>query len=98
MPRLPILFAALLCAAPAAAQSQCVPLDTSALILAKPAPEWVHPDWADGSQVGLAWTLEVTDTEDNGEGLYLYGDLYGPDGGLVTEGVYAIADEWDCGG
>lgn len=98
MKRALLIVALTLLAAPAAAQSQCVAKDTSARILASASAEDMHPDWNDGSYVGLSWTFEAAGSEETDTGLYLYGDLYSPDGGLVTEGAYVIADEWDCAG
>ena len=92
-----LILAAALFVQPAAAQTQCVAKDTSARILASASPNDVHPDWTGGSYVGLSWTFEVSGTEDTDTGTYLIGDLYAPNGGLVTSGAYVLADEWECG-
>lgn len=98
MKRAILTVALTILAAPAAAQSQCVAKDTAARVLASAAPDDIHPDWGDGSTVGLAWTFETSGEVETDTGLYLQGDLYSPDGALVTEGAYVIAEEWDCGG
>jgi hypothetical protein len=80
----------------ARAETWCVPHDGSARILQSPDPYDIHPDWQDGSAVGLSWSLLPLAWMEDGDLLYVEGDLYGPDGGLVNGLVVVLADEWDC--
>ncbi len=99
MPARPALVAMVLAAAaplPARAETWCVPYDTSASILQSADPFDVHPDWQDGSTVGLAWSLLPLAWFDDGEWSYIEGDLYDADGGLATGLVIVLADEWEC--
>jgi hypothetical protein len=72
---------------------QCTPNDTSARILASADPDDTHPDWSDGSTIGLSWTFEGRAI---GKGDYLKGKLISPRGDVANTGVYILADEWDC--
>jgi hypothetical protein len=87
-------LAALTVPAVCLADASCAPNDNSARILASPSPDDIHPDWSGENQIGLSWSF-VPDSDDL-SGRYLYGDLYSPKGGLVTQGVYIIRREWDC--
>jgi hypothetical protein len=73
---------------------QCTPNDTSARILASPNPNDTHPDWSGDSTIGLSWTFEGRAA--GGDGDYLKGRLISPRGDVANEGVYILADEWDC--
>lgn len=80
----------------AAAAESCAPSSNAARILSKPAPNAVHPDWSGDSYVGLSWSFETTEQVEQDDITYLKGDLISPRGGVVNEGVYILADEWDC--
>ena len=86
-----------LAAGPALAQASCAPASTDASILA--SPDWfdLHPDWSDGSTIGLGWSLVPTGDAEGADGdWFLQGDLYDADGGLAAEGVYVGDMEWEC--
>ncbi len=74
--------------------AQCTPNDGSARILASPNPDDIHPDWSDGSTIGLSWTFEGKEVGDSGD--YLKGKLISPRGDVGSRGVYILAREWDC--
>ena len=80
----------------ARAETWCVPYDISASILGSADPSDIHPDWQDGSTVGLAWSLLVLGWSEDEEFSYLEGELYGPDGGLVDDDVVVLEEEWEC--
>jgi hypothetical protein len=90
---IPILAAACLLSPTLALAAECTPSDTSAKILASPNPDDLHPDWSDGSTIGLSWTFEGRAI---GSGDYLKGKLISPRGDVANTGVYILADEWDC--
>ena len=91
------LAAVPLVAGAAHAQATCAPVSTDASILASPDWSDVHPDWSDGSTVGLGWTLILQGDAEGSDGSYfLYGDLLVADGNLFTPGVYASDMEWEC--
>jgi hypothetical protein len=73
---------------------QCTPNDGSARILASPDPNDIHPDWSGESTIGLSWTFEGRAVA--GDGDYLKGRLISPRGDVANEGIYILADEWDC--
>lgn len=79
-----------------AAAESCAPSSNTARILSKPAPNAIHPDWSGESYVGLSWSFETTDQIEEDDITYFQGDLISPQGGVVNEGVYILADEWDC--
>ncbi len=93
-----IALCGLFAASPAfAQQATCAPVSTSAKILASADAGDVHPDWSDGSTIGLSWSLLLTGDEQGGDGTYyLIGDLVDPRGNLVSEGVYVDSMEWEC--
>lgn len=81
----------------AVAPGPCSPIDVSARILTKPAPNAIHPDWSDESRIGLSWTFRPTTTVNGESGMtFLKGDLISPRGGVVNTGVYVLAREWQC--
>lgn len=98
--RLPLALCALSIALPAAAApvvGTCSPVSTDAGIYASPDSSDVHPDWADGSQVGLSWTFEQRGEEEGANGsYYLFGDLLDPKGRVVNKGVYVSDMQWEC--
>ena len=84
-------------ASAALASATCAPVSTDSLVLASADAGDIHPDWSDGSTIGLSWTLDLLGDEEGADGeYYLYGDLYDPRGNLVNEGVYADVMEWEC--
>ncbi len=93
-----LLFLAIIPVSASAAES-CAPVSTDARILASPAADDIHPDWNDGSAVGMAWSLDSVREEEGEDGdLYLFGDLINPRGEVATQGVFVPAAEWECGG
>ena len=95
--RLCLAFLLSMYASSAFAAATCAPVSTEARILASADSTDVHPDWSDGSTIGLSWSLEPTgDAEgDDGE-FYIIGDLIDPRGGLVNEGIFVSVMEWEC--
>lgn len=86
-----------LCASPALAGATCAPVSTEASILASADMNDIHPQWADGSTVGLSWSLDLQGDEEGADGAYfLYGDLIDPRGNVATRGVYVSDMEWEC--
>lgn len=84
-------------ASAAFASATCAPVSTDALVLASADAGDIHPDWADGSTIGLGWSLDLLGDEEGADGeFYLYGDLLDPRGNPVTEGVYVDVMEWEC--
>lgn len=95
--RLLFVLAMLVSPASAWAAATCAPVSNDALILASPDPEDIHPDWSDGSYVGLSWSLDLLGEEEGVDGrFYLYGDLIDPRGNVVNRGVYVSDMEWEC--
>ena len=95
--RLLLAFVLSLSASSAFAGASCAPISTDARILASADVEDVHPDWSDGSTIGLSWSLIPTgDAEDDNGEFYMIGDLIDPRGSVVTEGVYVPVMEWEC--
>lgn len=93
-----LLFAAflVLSAAPALAAT-CAPVSTDARILSSPNYDDIHPDWSDGSRIGLSWSLDLLGEEEGEDGeYYLLGDLIDPRGGVAGESVFVSAMEWEC--
>ncbi len=90
-----ILFA--LAAGPAVAQVSCAPMSTDVSILASADVSDIHPEWADGSTVGLGWTLVPYGDEVGTDGeWYMIGDLLDADGGPFSKDVYVDIMEWEC--
>jgi hypothetical protein len=84
-------------AMPAFAAATCAPVTTEAKILASADASDIHPDWADGSTVGLSWSLDLQGDAEGSDGeFYLIGDLIDPRGNVVTEGVYVNVMQWEC--
>jgi hypothetical protein len=80
-----------------AVAATCAPVTSQARILSSADGDDIHPDWRDGSRVGLSWSLDLVDEEEGGDGeTYLFGDLIDPRGNVVTEGVYVDSMEWEC--
>lgn len=75
----------------------CSPIDTEASVLASPDMTDIHPDWSDGSTVGLSWSLDIRGDRQGSDGeWYIFGDLIDPKGSVVNSGVYVSAMEWEC--
>ncbi len=86
----------LLVASPSLAAT-CAPVSTSARILSSPDYGDIHPDWSDGSRIGLSWSLDLLGEEEGEDGeYYLIGDLIDPRGDVVNESVFVSAMEWEC--
>lgn len=86
-----------LAAAPAFAAATCAPVSTEARILASADYEDIHPDWDDGSRIGLSWSLDHLGEEEGVDGeWYLIGDLIDPRGNIASESVFVSAMEWEC--
>ncbi|WFR97105.1 hypothetical protein [Rhizobium tumorigenes] len=94
MKLMPVLVATVLLFPGISLAAQCTPNDGSARILASPNPDDIHPDWSDGSTIGLSWTFEGKEVGDSGD--YMKGKLISPRGDVANKGVYIIAREWDC--
>ncbi|MFH1796725.1 MAG: hypothetical protein ABIK36_19400 [Pseudomonadota bacterium] len=83
-------------AAPALAAT-CAPVSTDARILSSPNYDDIHPDWSDGSRIGLSWSLDHLGEEEGEDGeWYLIGDLIDPRGNVAAESVFVSAMEWEC--
>jgi len=81
----------------AAAAATCAPVSTDARILASADYEDIHRRWADGSRIGLSWSLDLTGEEEGAGGeYYLIGDLIDPRGNVVDRDVYVHSMEWEC--
>jgi hypothetical protein len=92
-----LLAIAFLAASSPAVAATCAPVSTEAGIYASADAEDVHPDWSDGSTIGLSWSLDLRGDEDGDDGNhYLFGDLIDPRGNVVNRGVYVIDMEWEC--
>jgi len=77
--------------------AMCAPVSTDARILSSANRDDLHPDWNDGSTVGLSWSLDYIADEEGDDGeFYIIGDLIDPRGNVVNEGVYVDAMEWEC--
>jgi len=74
----------------------CAPIDYNPKILSSPNPKSIHPDWGGGSEVGRSWSFFSTKKIKNKDGVFLFGDLISPRGGLITKGCYVIYFEWEC--
>lgn len=84
-------------ASAAFASATCAPVTTDAQVLASPEYGDIHPDWDDGSFIGLSWSLDLLGEAEGDDGDYLLiGDLIDPRGNVVTEGVYVSDMEWEC--
>lgn len=84
-------------ASAAFASATCAPVSTEAQVLALPEYGDIHPDWDDGSTIGLAWSLDLQGEAEGEDGeYYLFGDLIDARGNIVTEGVYVSDMEWEC--
>jgi hypothetical protein len=95
-----LLALALACLSSSAfAAATCAPVSTQAKILSSADSSDIHPDWSDGSHVGLSWSLDLMGDEEGSDGeFYLWGDLIDPRGNVVNPGVYVSVMEWECCG
>ena len=73
----------------------CAPIDYNPKILSSPNPKSIHPEWK-GSEVGTSWSFLSTKKIENEYGVFLFGNLISPRGGVSTEGCYIIYSEWEC--
>ena len=73
----------------------CAPIDYNPKILSSPNPKSIHPDWK-GSEVGTSWGFFSTKKIKNKDGIFLFGNLISPRGGVITKGCYIIYSEWEC--
>jgi hypothetical protein len=76
--------------------SLCSPKTPAARILAKPAPNAVHPHWRGDNFVGTDWTFIPRQTVTNTTGSYARGDLHGSRGGVVDRDIFVLLSEWAC--
>jgi hypothetical protein len=73
----------------------CAPIDYNPKILSSPNPKSIHPEWKEG-EVGTSWSFFSTKKIENKDGVFLFGNLISPRGGVITEGCYIIYSEWEC--
>jgi hypothetical protein len=73
----------------------CAPIRYNPKILSSPNPKSIHPDWK-GSEVGTSWSFFTTKKIKNKDGVFLFGNLISPRGGVITKGCYIIYSEWKC--
>ena len=73
----------------------CAPMNYNPKILSSPNTKSIHSDWIN-SQVGASWSFFSTKRIQNKDGVFLYGNLISPRGGLITKGCYIIYSEWEC--
>jgi hypothetical protein len=73
----------------------CAPIDYNPKILSSPNLKSVHPDWKE-SEVGTSWSFFSTKKIENKDGVFLFGNLISPRGGVITKGCYIIYSEWEC--
>lgn len=73
----------------------CAPIDYNPKILSSPNPKSIHPDWV-GGEVGTSYSFFSTKKIENEYGVFLFGDLITPRGGVDTKGCYIIYSEWEC--
>ena len=80
---------------------QCVPFDDGIdpRILSMPDPNALHPEWKGAGFVGSSYTFVAKKRIINTKGVFFYGDLFSPRGGLMGGGpYYVICSEWDYSG
>ena len=73
----------------------CASIDYNPKILSSPNPKSIHPEWKE-SEVGTSWSFFSTKKIDNKDGVFLFGNLISPRGGVITKGCYIIYSEWEC--
>jgi hypothetical protein len=73
----------------------CAPYNYNPKILSSPNPKSIHTDWKE-SEVGESWSFFSTKKIENKDGVFLFGNLISPRGGVITKGCYIIYSEWDC--
>ena len=73
----------------------CAPIDYNPKILSGPSTTSLHPDWKE-SEVGTSWSFFSSKKIENKEGVFLFGNLIDPKGGVMAKGCYIIFSEWDC--
>ena len=72
----------------------CTPIDNPK-ILSSPNLKSIHPEWKE-SEVGTSWSFFSTKKIENKDGVFLFGNLISPRGGIMTKGCYIIYSEWEC--
>ena len=73
----------------------CAPVNYNPKILSGANSELIHPDWIE-SEVGTSWSFLSSKKIINKLGVFLYGNLISPRGGVITKGCYIIYSEWGC--
>lgn len=81
--------------APVMACMVCSPTGNATRVLASPAPNDIHPDWAGQSYIGTGWYVEQEDLIKDGQFIFIRGHLFSPRGGDQGE-VFGLLDEWEC--
>ena len=74
----------------------CAPLDYNPKILSSPNPKSIHPWQKSGGEVGESCSFFSSKKIENENGIFLFGDLISPRGGVITKGCYIIYSEWEC--
>ena len=72
----------------------CTPIDNPK-ILSSPNLKSIHPEWKE-SEGGTSWSFFSTKKIENKDGVFLFGNLISPRGGIMTKGCYIIYSEWKC--
>jgi hypothetical protein len=73
----------------------CAPIDYNPKILSIANSNFIHPDWKE-SEVGVSSSFLSTKKIINENGVFLYGNLISPRGGVLTSGCYILFSEWEC--
>jgi len=73
----------------------CAPIDYNPKILSSPNLKSIHPELK-GSEVGTSWSFFSTKKIENKDGVFLFGNLISPRGGVISKGCYIIYSEWKC--
>jgi hypothetical protein len=79
----------------------CYPRDVTTRVLASQSPNDIHKRWSGKNHIGLDWKLDVKETINGGNAVYLTGNLYSPGSGSpldrpTDKGVYGLSSEWTC--
>jgi hypothetical protein len=73
----------------------CAPIDYNPKILSSPIPNSIHPEWKE-SEVGSSWSFISSKKIENKDGIFLFGNLISPKGGVLCNACYIIYSEWEC--